>query len=62
MLINAGAVIVKSNIAETLNESYINIVQKRYVQRSRNFVLKTNSFDEDSVINKIVGHLVVTLV
>lgn len=62
MLINAGAVIVKSNIAETLNESYINIVQKRYVQRSRNFVLKTNSLDEDSVINKIVGHLVVTLV
>lgn len=60
MLINAGAVIVKSNIAETLNESYINIVQKRYVQRSRNFVLKT--LDEDSVINKIVGHLVVTLV
>lgn len=62
MLINAGAVIVKSNIAETLNESYKNIVQKRYVQRSRNFVLKTNSLDEDSVINKIVGHLVVTLV
>lgn len=62
MLINAGAVIVKSNIAKTLNESYINIVQKRYVQRSRNFVLKTNSLDEDSVINKIVGHLVVTLV
>lgn len=62
MLINTGAVIVKSNIAETLNESYINIVQKRYVQRSRNFVLKTNSLDEDSVINKIVGHLVVTLV
>ena len=62
MLINAGAVIVKSNIAETLNESYINIVQKRYVQRSRNFVLKTNSLDEDSVINKIVEHLVVTLV
>lgn len=62
MLINAGAVIVKSNIAETLNESYINIVQKRYVQRFRNLVLKKNSLDEDSVINKIVGHLVVTLV
>ena len=62
MLINAGAVIVKSNIAEALNESYINIVQKRYVQRSRNLVLKKNSLDEDSVINKIVGHLVVTLV
>lgn len=62
MLINAGPVIVKSNIAETLNESYINIVQKRYVQRSRNLVLKKNSLDEDSVINKIVGHLVVTLV
>ena len=62
MLINAGAVIVKSNIAETLNESYKNIVQKRYVQRSRNLVLKKNSLDEDSVINKIVGHLVVTLV
>ena len=62
MLTNAGPVIVKSNIAETLNESYINIVQKRYVQRSRNLVLKKNSLDEDSVINKIVGHLVVTLV
>ena len=55
MLIDNGKVIVEgSDLVETFNVHYINIVEKSSRQKPCNFVSNTNSLEDDAVINEIV--------
>ena len=57
MLIDNGKVIVEeSDLVETFNDHYINIVQKSSHQKPCNFGSETNSLEDDVVINEIVQH------
>ena len=52
MLIDNGNVIVEeSNLVETFNDHYVNIVEKSSRQKPCNIVLDTNSLEDD-----VVGH------
>ena len=55
MLIDNGKVIVeKSDLIETFNDHYINIVEKSSGQKPCKFVSDTNSLEDDVVINETV--------
>ena len=57
MLIDDGKVIVeKSDLVETFNDHYINIVEKSSGQKPYNFVSDTNYPEDNAVINEIVQH------
>ena len=57
MLIDNGKVIVEeSDLVETFNDHYINVVEKSSGQKLCNFVSDTNSLEDDVVINEIVQH------
>ena len=57
MLTDNGKVIVEeSDLVETLNDHYINIVEKSSGQKPCNFALDRNSLENDVVINEIVQH------
>ena len=57
MLIDNGKVIVeKSDLVETFNDHYINIVEKSSGQKPYNFVSDTNYPEDNAVINEIVQH------
>ena len=55
MLIDNGKVIVEeSDLVETFNDHYINIVEKSSGQKPCNFVSDANSLEDDVVIDAIV--------
>ena len=57
MLIDNGKVIVEeSDLVETFNDHYINVVEKSSGQKLCNFVSDANSLEDDVVINEIVQH------
>ena len=57
MLIDNGKVIVEeSDLVETFNDHYINIVEKSSGQNPSNFFSDTNSLKDDVVINEIEQH------
>ena len=57
MLIDNGKdIIEESDLVETFNDHYINIIEKSSVQKPCNFVLDTNSREDYVVINEIVQH------
>ena len=57
MLTDYGKVTVEeSNLVETFNDHYINIVEKSSGQKPGNFVSETNSLEDDEIINEIVQH------
>ena len=57
MLIDNGKVIVEeSDLVETFNDHYINIVEKSSGQKPSNFFSDTNSLKDDVVINEIEQH------
>ena len=57
MLIDNGkAIVEESDLVETFNDQYINIVEKSSGQKTCNFVSDTNSLEENVVINEIVQH------
>ena len=57
MLIDNGKVIVEeSDLVETFNDHYINIVEKSSEQKPSNFFSDTNSLKDDVVINEIEQH------
>ena len=57
MLIGHGKVIVEeSELIEKFHDLWINIVEKSLGQKPCNFVVDTNSLEDDVVINEIVQH------
>ena len=57
MLIDNGKVIVEvSDLVETFNDHYINIVEKSSGQKPCNFVSDANSREDDVVIDAVVQH------
>ena len=57
MLIDNGKVIAEEHdLAETINDHYINIVAKSSGEKPHNYVSDTNLLDDDVVINEIVQH------
>ena len=57
MLIDNGKVIVEEHdLAETVNDHCINIVEKSSGEKRGNYVSDTNLSDNDVVINEIVQH------
>ena len=53
MLINNGKVIIEeSDLVETFNDHYINIVEKLSGQTPCNFILETNSLEDDVSLTK----------
>ena len=57
MLIDNGKVIVeKSDLVETFNDHYINIMGKSSEQKPCKFVLDTNLLEDGVVFNEMVQH------
>ena len=57
MLTDYGKVTVaESDLVETFNDHYINIVEKSSGQKPCNFVSETNSLEDDEIIIEIVQH------
>ena len=57
MITDYGKVTVaESDLVETFNDHYINIVEKSSGQKPCNFVSETNSLEDDEIINEIVQH------
>ena len=53
MLINNGKVIIEeSDLVKTFNDHHINIVEKLSGQKPCNFVLETNSLEDDMSLTK----------